>query len=67
MSFRKHPVGYLLNPSPAGPETLSSGLTLKATETRAFRSPLPCGPVGPDKRSYYKGALLAAKHSPSFS
>lgn len=43
------------------------GLTLKATETRAFRSPLPCGPVGPDKRSYYKGALLAAKHSPSFS
>lgn len=43
------------------------GLTLKATETRAFRSLLPCEPVGPDKRSYYKGALLAAKHSPSFS
>lgn len=46
------------------------GLTLKATETSAFMSPTPtppCGPVGPDKRSYHKRALLGAKHSPSFS
>lgn len=43
------------------------GLTLKVTETSAFMSLLPCGPVGPDKRSYYKRAMLAAKHSPSFS